>query len=324
MARAVFSHFVDELLDNVGHGAGSSGQSPEIALGFSCVRSGIRKCSINLLAAARKKRRDRWLVGVLMVVSALALGYSFTETKQARVRSEVQPSAHPEAQEVEAEEAVIERHLSVERAEVAARVPPSHAPEESCDDLKVLVDRSHPLPPDYVPDDLVPLWVYGIPTLGGGKMLLRREAAEHLRGLVSDAAADGEELVVASAYRSYADQRVSHARLASIYGVNADLMSALPGHSQHQLGTAVDFTNAAAGYEVWQPFGNTSASLWLRRYAPEHGFVLAYPNGKESETGYQWEPWHYRYVGTKNAERLAESGLSLQEFLVREGVLPRC
>ena len=260
---------------------------------------------------------------VLILVSALVLGYSFTETKQVGVRSEVQPAAHPRVQVVEAGEIGIHKRLNIERAR-AAQVHFLPAPEESCDDLRVLVDRSHPLPPDYAPDDLLPLWAYGVPTLGGGEMLLRREAVERLSSLVSDAAADGEELVVASAYRSYADQQVSYARLTSIYGTEADEMSAYPGHSQHQLGTAVDFTNAAAGYEIWQHFGNTSASWWLREHAPEYGFVLAYPPGKETETGYWWEPWHYRYVGKKNAKRLEESGMSLQEFLTREGVLPRC
>jgi D-alanyl-D-alanine carboxypeptidase len=288
------------------------------------VRSGKKKSSINLVAAARKKRRrDRWLVVALVLVSGLVLGYSFTETKQARVRPVVQPSAHPGAQAVEVRDVGIDRHLNIERVKTP-QVRSSPAPEESCDDLRVLVDRSHPVPPDYVPEDLVPLWAYGIPTLGNGEMLLRREAAEHLSYMVSDAAADGEELVVASAYRSYADQRVSYARLMSIYGTEAGEMSAFPGHSQHQLGTAVDFTNSAVGYEIWQYFGRSSASWWLREHAPEYGFVLAYPPGKETETGYRWEPWHYRYVGVKNAERLEESGLSLQEFLAREGVLPRC
>jgi D-alanyl-D-alanine carboxypeptidase len=258
-------------------------------------------------------------VGVLIVSSLLVLGYSFAEaTTQVRVRSVVQPTVRPGPQvaEIGSDERL--------NTEPAAQVQPSPAPEESCDDLRVLVDRSHTLPPSYAPEDLVSLWDYRVPTLGGAKMLLRREAAGHLRRLVKDAAADGEELVVASAYRSYAHQQASYARLASIYGTEAGEMSATPGHSQHQLGTAVDFTNAAAGYEVWQPFGDTSAYLWLKDHAREYGFVLAYPQGKETETGYQWEPWHYRYVGTKNAERLEESGLNLQELLAREGVLPRC
>jgi zinc D-Ala-D-Ala carboxypeptidase len=205
-------------------------------------------------------------------------------------------------------------------------VPPAGAPEGSCDDLGVLVDRSHSLPPDYAPEDLVSLRTYGVPTLGSGELELRREAARRLRDLVSAAAADGEELIVASAYRSYADQETSHARLKGVYGLDAERMSASPGHSQHQLGTAVDFTNAAAAYQVWEPFGRTSASLWLSDHAREHGFVLTYPGGaeEEAETGYGWEPWHYRYVGAENVERLGESGLSLQAFLERRGVVPSC
>ncbi len=194
---------------------------------------------------------------------------------------------------------------------------------ETCDDERVLVDRTHTLPPDYVPEDLVSLPGNDVPTLGDREMLLRREAAWHLRGLVSAAAADGEELVVASAFRSYADQQLSYGRLKSIYGAGADAMSATPGHSQHQLGTAVDFTNAAAAYQVKRRFGYTSASAWLHEHASEHGFVLAYPPGRD-ESGYGWEPWHYRYVGVHNAERLERSGLSLQGFLVREGVMPSC
>ena len=204
-----------------------------------------------------------------------------------------------------------------------AKMPTPPTPLQSCDSLRVLVDPAHPLPPDYVPEDLVSLWAYGIPTLGED-MLLRREAAEHLSRLVPAAAAAGEELVVASAYRSYLQQQGSYGRLRSVYGSGAGRISAPPGRSQHQLGTAVDFTNAWVGYKLRQTFGVTSASWWLTHHDPEYGFVLAYPIGEETQTGYRWEPWHYRYVGVENAKRLVESGLSLQEFLEREGVLPRC
>lgn len=185
------------------------------------------------------------------------------------------------------------------------------------------MDRSHTLPPDYVPEDLVPLPTYGVPTLGGRQLLLRKEAAKHLRSLVDAAEADGEELVVASAFRSYAEQQASYGRLKSIYGHGADTMSATPGHSQHQLGTAVDFTNAEAGYQIRRRFGRTSAAGWLEDHATDYGFVLAYPPGKDG-TGYYFEPWHYRYVGVENARRLEQSGLTLQAFLVREGVVPEC
>jgi zinc D-Ala-D-Ala carboxypeptidase len=290
------------------------------------VKQRKKKSSINLLASARRKRRrDRWLIGAMVLASLLVLGFSFAEaTTQVRVRAVVRPTVNPGPQVADFEEIGSDEHLNIERANSTQVQPSPAAPEDGCDDLSVLVDRSHTLPPDYAPDDLVSLSEYRVPTLGSTEMLLRRESAGHLRRMVKAAAADGEELVVASAYRSYSEQHTSYARLTSIYGTDAGEMSARPGHSQHQLGTAVDFTNAAASYEIWDYFGDTSAYWWLRDHARQYGFVLAYPRSKEAKTGYQWEPWHYRYVGARNVERLEESGLSLQEFLTREGVLPRC
>ena len=72
------------------------------------------------------------------------------------------------------------------------------------------------------------------------------------------------------------------------------------------------------------PFGYATAAQWLASRAHEYGFLLAYPSGQEADTGYEWEPWHYRYVGIENAERITQGGLSLQEFLVREEVVPDC
>src|SRR5215204_6157613 len=299
----------------------------------SRVRPGEAKALENRLRA-RKRRRDRWLIVALAVACAFGLGYASLAIEQVRFPIAIRPAAAP-SEEPSPPQALDPGGPSAEDNELASsqnsreedRTTSSRRPaaEEGCDDLKVLVDRrAHTLPPDYAPDDLLKLSEYKVPTLGSAEMLLRREAAGHLRRLVKAAAADGEELGVASAYRSYADQRISYRRLRSIYGRGAGEMSARPGHSQHQLGTAVDFTNAAVGYEVWDYFGETSAYWWLRDHAREHGFVLAYPRSKEAETGYQWEPWHYRYVGARNVEGLEESGLSLQEFLAREGVLPRC
>jgi D-alanyl-D-alanine carboxypeptidase len=241
-----------------------------------------------------------------------------------RLSSDSEASPRPSGADAGGSAALKEADFTVRaRAKVRAATAAART-ERSCDELRVLVDRSHALPPGYVPEDLVPLRDRGVPTLGGRHLLLREEAAEQLGRLVGGAAADGEELVVASAYRSYADQEDSHARLASIYGRAANAMSATPGHSQHQLGTAVDFTNAEAGYEVWLPFGETSAYVWLLRHAGEYGFVLAYPNGSGAETGYEWEPWHFRYVGPQNAALVAEGGAGLQGFLEREGVVPGC
>ena len=269
---------------------------------------------------------------VLAAIFLFVLGLSFLGLRFESIGATIQPlvrmgtpsqygAAEVEQVPADGDEASDGGEATQEERETT---PSVQAPGESCDDTRVLVDRSHLLPAGYAPEDLVSLQSYGVPALGSGEMKLRREAAEHLKDLVSAAAADGEELVVASAYRSYEDQQASHDKLSSVYGPEADLMSARPGHSQHQLGTAVDFTNATAGYQVWEPFGYTGAARWLSSRAHEYGFVLAYPSGYEAETGYEWEPWHYRYVGVGNAEHLVERELTLQEFLVREGVVPNC
>jgi zinc D-Ala-D-Ala carboxypeptidase len=281
--------------------------------------------SATLLRHARKARRHGVWLGTFALVFMFGVGWSLLGLGEKGKAAPIGPSTSvaewswpsngaanvSPTREVEASNG--------QETKEQARKPSGLA---TCDDVSVLVDRSHALSPDYVPKDLVPLQDYGVPTLGSD--VLRRGAAESLGYLVEGAAADGEELVVASAYRSYEEQQLSHERLMSIFGADADGMSAAPGHSQHQLGTAVDFTNATAGYQVWMPFAQTSAYWWLEHHAWEYGFVLAYPRGKEEQTGYQWEPWHYRYVGVEDAKRLEKKELSLQEFLEREGTMSSC
>ena len=284
---------------------------------------GRKKGSIDLLHAAGRRavRRLLAVLSLLLLVS-ISLGVLLF-LGQGMVHRGVEPVAVGPQRPPAGDGAGGNEGMTRGRAGEESRAALVSARSPTCDDKRVLVDRTHELPSGYVPDDLVSLPENGVPTLGGREMLLRREAAEHLRGLISAAAADGEELVVASAFRSYEDQRVAYARLRSIYGSVADAMSATPGHSQHQLGTAVDFTNAAVAYQVKRRFGYTSAARWLGEHATEHGFVLAYPPGGD-ESGYGWEPWHYRYLGVENAERFEQSGMSLQGFLTREGVVPDC
>jgi D-alanyl-D-alanine carboxypeptidase len=262
-----------------------------------------RRSARSLRHSGERRRRGRRLAVFLALLFTFGVGYSLVGLAEARIASWVGPYT-PAA------------GLPKDKTWKVA------SSSTTCDDLGVLVDRSHSLPPDYVPKDLVPLRDYGIPTLSSE--VLRREAAEHLGRLVAGAEADGEELMVASAYRSYEEQQHSHERLMSVLGADAGKLSATQGHSQHQLGTAVDFTNAAAGYKLGVPFARTSAHWWLEHHAWEYGFVLAYPRGEEERTGYRWEPWHYRYVGVAYAKRIEDSGQSLQKFLERAGTTPNC
>ena len=280
-----------------------------------------------IFADALRRHRLELAAVALILVGLIVLGFSPVGPEELTLASSVRLSAERSPYPPEDEAGIVplwarkneaQRHVMLQSAQQRASQE-----GDTCDDRLVLVDRPHALPQGYVPKDLVSLPAAGVPTVGGRNLMLRPEAAEHLKDLTAAAAADGEELVVASAFRSYLHQRYTYERLKSIYGPEADTMSASPGHSQHQLGTAVDFTNWVAAYQVQPIFGQTSAAWWLRDNAPTYGFVLSYPPDN-NETGYRFEPWHYRYIGVENAGRLQKSGLSVQEFLEREGVPPRC
>lgn len=124
-----------------------------------------------------------------------------------------------------------------------------------------------------------------------------------LRKLLDEAEEDGIDLKVLSGYRSFATQSTIKAQYKVTYGAGtANQFSAEQGYSEHQLGTTVDFTNETAGAGL-NGFQNTPAFEWLTKNAHKYGFVLSYPPGN---TYYQYEPWHWRFVGVDLASDLKE------------------
>lgn len=203
------------------------------------------------------------------------------------------------------------------------------------DDPLALVNRSPrgSLAPSYAPRDLVDLRTLAraeaSTCVPPDRQCLRREAALALRALAGALrAATGDALVVDSAFRGYATQCQVFGKWAWREGRGfcaTAVASALPGHSQHQLGTAVDVLTAAwlrGGYRFRDGFGCTAAGRWLAERAWTFGFVLPYPLHPEHRapgsdclarpdargrldprTGYKHEPWHLRYVGVDHAAR---------------------
>lgn len=162
-------------------------------------------------------------------------------------------------------------------------------------ELLMLVDKTHALPKTYVPKDLVLLESTRV-VLNKEDMQARRSAAQALYRMAHAARAQGITITVSSAYRSYAYQENLFARYVKEMGeAAASRVSAKPGHSQHQLGTAFDFGS------VTNEFAVTRAGKWLTQHAREYGFSLSYPEGLEELTGYSWESWHYRYIGVSAA-----------------------
>lgn len=123
------------------------------------------------------------------------------------------------------------------------------------------------------------------------------------------AAADGISLWILSSYRSYEDQEVIYNRYVAQDGRDAaDTYSSRPGHSDHQTGYTFDLNS------LEQDFQYDPAGQWLDKNCYKYGFIIRYPKGKDSSTGYMYEPWHVRYIGVDLATKVTQSGLSLEEY----------
>ena len=182
---------------------------------------------------------------------------------------------------------------------------------------RTLLDWRYRLPNGYVPPGLVP--VSRAALTGGG--YVRAELVPDLKAMAAAARAAGARLAVASAYRSYQSQISTFASWVARFGYQTAIIgSARPGHSEHQLGTTIDFKSYGAG-DPWAIRGynwaKSKPGAWMMKNAWRYGFVLSYPYGMKSQVCYGYEPWHYRYVGRALAERIHDSGLTVREYLWR-------
>lgn len=188
---------------------------------------------------------------------------------------------------------------------------------KSGNNLLVLVNKKYKLPSSYKPTDLVSVKQSGIRTKGNAEYSVRQVLIADLKAMNKAAKADGVDISVISAYRSYSTQVSTYNYWVKYNGsaAAADKISARPGHSQHQLGTAIDFSSNQIGDRLGAEFNNTKASKWLVQNAWKYGFVISYPQGYESITGYAYESWHYRYIGVGNALKMNTQNQILEIFL---------
>ena len=184
--------------------------------------------------------------------------------------------------------------------------------------LLTVVTKTRSLTSSYIPPDLVPISPEFTSSLEVQK--LRRPAAEALTQMLIDARRDGLTIKVNSAFRSYDYQgTVLRAEIAQFGCAQALQQVAAPGHSEHQLGLAADLTSQDVAWDLSDSFGQTPEGRWLAAHAGTYGFVLSYPQGKESVTGYISEPWHYRYVSPALAQAIAISAKTPNEYLLALG-----
>jgi D-alanyl-D-alanine carboxypeptidase len=181
--------------------------------------------------------------------------------------------------------------------------------------LWAVVNKGRALPKSYIPSNLV---VPDIPLAGSAaaeNMHVRDDMAAALKNLVNAASAEGVKLMLVSGYRSYATQvSVYNGYVSSSSQQSADTYSARPGHSEHQTGLAADLGVANGVCQLDQCFGDTTEGKWLAANAYKYGFIIRYQKNTQNLTGYEYEPWHVRYVGSDLASQIQASGQTLEQY----------
>lgn len=182
-------------------------------------------------------------------------------------------------------------------------------------DCTILVNRTHLLEKDYIPPLLVePSILFDAP-LNDKRRLLSLPAARAVHLLFQSGRNQGIFLYGISGYRPYDRQKeIYDKRLRESSPDYVNLLIAPPGASEHQTGLALDVSCQDIDFSLENEFAATKEGQWLAANAPLFGFVVRYPKGKESVTGYAWEPWHIRYVTKSLALYLTMTGLTLEEY----------
>lgn len=175
----------------------------------------------------------------------------------------------------------------------------------------ILVNKYTYLPEDYIPNNLTSI----ASEFSSSNRQLVYEAKEAFEKMATAAKGQGYTIRAISAYRSYEYQKGLYDSYVKKDGTEkADTYSARPGFSEHQTGLVVDIDNGTVDYNN---FENTKEFKWMEENAHLYGFILRYPKDKECITGYDYESWHYRYVGKEIATFIRNNNLTYDEYYVR-------
>jgi D-alanyl-D-alanine carboxypeptidase len=262
------------------------------------------------------RKKTSKIVPVLALVAITIIGVGFFGYKAKNHKTTMVETRETTQQVVPKEnvseldqgkKAVVADTAPIAKTEVSTIWPVQFTNEESSS-LQVVVNKKHKLPPDYVPS---------LQQVEGGQM--RPEAASALEDLYAKAKNDEIPLKIISSYRSYSQQVSVYNGYAAQYGADkADTFSARPGHSEHQTGLAVDLGASSGQCDLEICFETTATGDWIKNNSYIYGFIIRYPKDKETLTGYQFEPWHLRYVGKDIASKLHTSGQTLDQYYAIE------
>lgn len=175
----------------------------------------------------------------------------------------------------------------------------------------ILVNKYLYLGSDYIPNNLETIST----NYARSGMMLVSTAKEKFEEMAQDAKKENIKIIAMSSYRSYDYQVKLYNNYVKSDGVEAaDTYSARAGYSEHQTGLCVDVYDGILDYTN---FENSESFNWMQKNAHHYGFILRYPKGKEKITGYQYESWHYRYVGEEIATKIHDQKITFDEYYVK-------
>lgn len=258
----------------------------------------------------QEKPRKKWLKLIIIVILlAILVGVSYAiindieakKAEQARIEAEI---ARIEAKKIEPV------YITLPGAQTITALRDNY---NSTDSIWMLVNKTHPISTDFEPNVTIPA-VNTRTDKSNNEQSVRTDIKEAVETMFNAATADGHPLMIASGYRPASLQRLYYdSAVASSGEAAAAAAVAYPGQSEHQTGLALDISTLSKSCYLDYCFTATAEGEWLATNSYKYGFILRYPEGKESITGYKYEPWHFRYVGVDLATALKESNLTLEE-----------
>ena len=271
------------------------------------------------------------VTGVLILCAALIVCFAYLANRNSKeeITSETETTVHvteeatsiPEVEIVVGEDDIPDEAETREEAEHKLTLSELEIGDTSW--AYFIVNRTNYIPSDYEKNlSLEGVWS------NGRYYYFDSRIADFAECMINDAERDGVTLLVCSAYRSHAAQTANFESQLKAYAsakysfANAYTYTsqyiAIPDTSEHQTGLAVDFITPGYMY-LDDGFENTAAYKWLSENSYKYGFILRYPSSKAAETGINYEPWHFRFIGFEYAEDIYNSGLCLEEYMASEG-----
>ena len=189
-------------------------------------------------------------------------------------------------------------------------------PHQDPTDTLILVNKTNRAP--VVPVTLVKPNVTPTREALSENIYMQPEAAAALEELFQGALEDGITLYATSGFRSYSTQKaIFDRKLEKMTEAQANKSVAKPGYSEHQTGLAMDVEGETTkGTGLTAAFGDSPEGIWLAENCTDYGFIIRYPEGKSSITGYVYEPWHIRYVGVEAAKEIRELDVTFEEYIL--------